>query len=108
MYDAALGLLDLYKLRSGHWDAVGCFARRTDGRLGDALEIDDLRRLHSAVCAALLDSNPSLAEKDKGHQAATSDNALLYIHGVDPSGSVWVNYGVMVRAVGRRAPDWIG
>jgi hypothetical protein len=99
VYEAALGLLDLYKLRSSHWERVGCFARRTDGRIGESVEMSALRGLHRGVCAALLDPNPSLAEKDKGHQAATSDNALIYIHGVDPSGSVWVNYGVMVRAV---------
>jgi hypothetical protein len=98
VHEAALGLMALYELRSGHWERVGCFARRTAGRVGDPLEIEDLRGLHGGVCAALLDPNPSLAEKDKGHQAATSDNALMYVHGVDTSGSVWVNYGVMVRA----------
>lgn len=99
VYDAALGLLDLYKLRSGHWERVGCFARRTKGRVGQPVEMEALQGLHRGVCAALLDPNPSLAEKDKGHQAATSDNALIYIHGVDTFGSVWVNYGVMVRAM---------
>jgi hypothetical protein len=45
-----------------------------------------------------LDPNPSLSEKEKGHQVATSDNALVFAHRVDESGSVWVNYGAMVGA----------
>jgi hypothetical protein len=58
-----------------------------------------MRVLHRAVVAAVLDPNPSLSERDKGNQVATSDNVLLYGHRVDGSGSVWVDYGVMVRAI---------
>lgn len=98
-YEAALRLLDLYKLRSSHWERVGCLVKPVDARIGSSVDVPAVRELQRGVCAALLDPNPSLAEKDKGHQAATSDNALMYIHRVDASGSVWVNYGVMVRAV---------
>lgn len=97
--ESTLGLLDLYAFRSGSWDAVGCIARPPKGVVGDPLRVDEMRVLHRAVVAALLDPNPSLSKKDAGHQVATSDNALVYGHRVDGSGSVWVDYGVMVRAV---------
>lgn len=98
-HDAALGLLDLYEPRSGSWEAVGCVVRPPHGSVGDPVEIDDLRAIHRAVSAALLDANPSLSDKDAGHQVATSDNALVFGHRVDGSGAVWVDYGVMVRAI---------
>lgn len=97
--ESALGLLDLYKLRSGTWDGVGCVAKPPEGAVGDPIRIDSIRTLHRAVVAALLDPNPSLDDADAGHQVATSDNAIVFGHRVDGSGSVFVNYGVMVRAV---------
>lgn len=97
--ESTLGLLDLYELRSGTWDAVGCIAGPPDGLVGDPIQIDGMRALQRAVVAALLDPNPSLSQKEAGHQVATSDNALVYGHRVDGSGSVAVDYGAMVRAV---------
>lgn len=67
--------------------------------MGEAVDLDSVRALHRAVVASVLDPNPSLAEQEKGHQVATSDNALVFGHRVDESGYVSVDYGVMVRAV---------
>jgi len=55
------------------------------------------------VVAALLDRNPAL-DRDRhdsnlGHTVATSDNAALYGHRIDPEGYVAVDYGAIVTAL---------
>jgi hypothetical protein len=99
VHEHALGLLHLYKLRSEGWGAIGCVAKPSDGLVGQSSDLGSIRALHRAVVASVLDPNPSLSEKEKGHQVATSDNALVFAHRVDESGFVSVDYGVMVRAV---------
>lgn len=97
--DAIPGLLELYKTRSGDWGGVGCIARPANGQIGDPVDRQSMGVLQRGVVVSLLDGNPELPGDDNGHAVATSDNAVLFGHRVDPSGHVAVNYGVMVRAV---------
>jgi hypothetical protein len=96
--EAVRGLFDLYKVRTtslGH----GVVVRPREGRVGEAVERAMMTPLRRVLVAAVLDGNPRVTEEDRqpGHSVATSDNALLYGHGLSPDGWVAVQYGLMVE-----------
>ena len=96
--EAVRGLFELYKVRTastGH----GVVIRPQDGRVGDAIEREVMTPLRRILVAAVLDGNPQVTEPERqqGHSVATSDNALLYGHRLDPAGWVAVQYGLMVE-----------
>jgi hypothetical protein len=85
----ARGVADLFELPRGPHANVGTFARPDDGRVGDDPQdmalINDLRR---ALVAGVLDQNasPLLSEDERspnaGHEAYTSDNAIVVANGI--------------------------
>jgi hypothetical protein len=94
------GLLKMYELPSSMSDKFGCVVRRRDGKVGDKFEREEMRPLRRAVVAALLDRNPQaigLKRDSQGWHVSTSDNALLYLHQLDGSGHVAVQYGRLVE-----------
>jgi hypothetical protein len=94
------GLLKMYEARGSMADRFGSVVRRRDGKVGDRFERDEMRPLRRAMVAALLDGNPleiGKKEDTQGWHVATSDNALLYLHQLDGSGYVAVQYGRMVE-----------
>ncbi len=94
------GLLKMYEMRGSMADRFGCVVRRRDGKIGDRFEREEMRPLRRAVVAALLDRNPpeiGKKEDSQGWHVSTSDNALIYLHQLDGSGRVAVQYGRMVE-----------
>jgi hypothetical protein len=85
------------------------------GRLGDDFSRDEVRPLHRAVVAALIDGNPTLLESDgdpnAGDRMVTSENGLIYGHPIHGGGSYVISTGAMSRQLslryaepGRRVP----
>lgn len=94
------GLLKMYEMRGSMADRFGTVVRRRDGKFGDRFEREEVRPLRRAVVAALLDRVPpgiGKKEETQGWHVATSDNALVYLHQLDGSGRVAVQYGRMVE-----------
>jgi hypothetical protein len=94
------GLLRMYVLRSSVASSFGAVARACDGHVGDPFPRDDMARLRRAVVVALLDRNPEnigLKRRPTGWSVPTSDHALFYVHQLNGSGHVVVQYGRMVE-----------
>jgi hypothetical protein len=94
------GLLKMYEMRGTLADRFGCVVRRSDCKIGDRFGREEMRPLRRAVVAALLDRNPpdiGTNENSPGWHVSTSDNALIYLHQLDGSGHVAVQYGRMVE-----------
>ena len=93
------GLLEMYETRRSMSNRFGTVARRRDGRIGDHFDRAEMMPLHRAVVVALLDPIPlAIGKKGEtpGWSIPTSDNALVYLHQLDGSGYVAVEYGRMV------------
>jgi hypothetical protein len=96
------GLLTMYEMRASMANRFGTVVRRLDGRIGEQFEQAEMTPLHQAVMAALLDPIPSpIGKKDEtpGWSISTSDNALIYLHRLDGSSYVAVEYGRMVSTL---------
>jgi hypothetical protein len=94
------GLVKMYEMRGSMANRFGTVVRRSDGKIGDRFEREEMRPLHRAIVAALLDPIPleiGKKEDTQGWGIATSDNALIYLHQLDGSGRVAVQYGRMVE-----------
>ena len=94
------GLLEMYEMRGSMSNRFGTVVRRRDGKIGGRFEREEMRNIRRAVVAALLDRIPleiGKKEDTQGWHIATSDNALLYMHQLDGSGRVAVQYGRMVE-----------
>jgi hypothetical protein len=94
------GLLKMYEMRGSMANRFGSIVRPREGKIGDRLERDEMRPLRRAVVASLLDRNPPAIrhnEDTQGWHVSTSDNALVYLHQLDGSGRVAVQYGRMVE-----------
>ena len=94
------GLLKMYEMRGSMADRFGTVVRHRDGKVGDRFNRREMRPLHLAVVAALLDRGPpeiGKKEDTQGWHVATSDNGLIYLHQLDGSGRVAVQYGRMVE-----------
>jgi hypothetical protein len=93
------GLLKMYEMRGSMGDRFGCVVRSRDGKIGDQGDPGDMRPVRRAVVAALLDRNPPETAKEdaQGWNVSTSDNALVYLHQLDGTGDVAVQYGRMVE-----------
>jgi hypothetical protein len=74
-----------------------------DGRVGDELPRDAMAPLRRALCAALVDLNPSFLEQDDqthpnaGNAVASADNAQVYGHPLTGEHSYVLVEGAMVR-----------
>ena len=96
------GLLKMYELRVSMGNHVGTVVRRREGRIGDHFGRSEMKPLRRAVVAALLDPIPTALgrqEDTQGGGIPTSDNALIYLHQLDGSGHVAVQYGRMVTTM---------
>jgi hypothetical protein len=96
------GLLKMYEMRGSMANRSGTVVRRRDGKIGDRFQREEMRLLRRAVVAALLDRAPleiGKKEDTQGWHVPTSDNALLYLHQLDGSGRVAVEYGRMVTTM---------
>jgi hypothetical protein len=94
------GLLKMYEMRGSMANRFGCVVRRRDAKIGDHFARDEMRPLRRAIVAGLLDRNPpAIGKKEdtQGWHVSTSDNALIYLHQLDGSGRVAVQYGRMVE-----------
>jgi len=94
------GLLKMYEMRGSMANRFGCVVRRRDGKIGEHFAREEMRPLRRAVVAALLDRIPPEIGKKadtQGWHVPTSDNALVYLHQLDGSGRVAVQYGRMVE-----------
>jgi hypothetical protein len=96
----AEGLLKMYEMRGSMANRFGTVVRRWAGKVGDRFEREEMQPLHRAVVVALLDPIPleiGKKEDTQGWGIPTSDNALIYLHQLDGSGHVAVQYGRMVE-----------
>jgi hypothetical protein len=96
------GLLTMYEMRGSMANRFGTVVRRRDAMIGDRFEREEMRPLHRAVVAAVLDPIPlaiGKKEETQGWSIPTSDNALIYLHLLDGSGHVAVEYGRMVTTM---------
>jgi hypothetical protein len=96
------GLLKMYEMHGSMANRFGTVVRRRDGKIGDRFEREEMQPLHRAVVAALLDPVPlAIGKKEdtQGWSIPTSDNALIYLHQLDGSGHVAVEYGRMVTTM---------
>jgi hypothetical protein len=96
------GLLTMYEVNASMANRFGTVVRHLDGRIGDSFKRQELKPLHQAIVAALLDPIPqAIGKKDEtpGWSIPTSDNALIYLHQLDGSGYVAVEYGRMVTTL---------
>jgi hypothetical protein len=96
------GLLKMYEMRGSMANRFGTVVRRRDGLIGDRFDREEMTPLHRAVVAALLDPIPrAIGKKEdtQGWSIPTSDNALIYLHQLDGSGHVAVEYGRMVTTM---------
>ncbi len=96
------GLLKMYEMRGSMANRFGTVVRRRDGKIGDRFGRSEMKPLHRAVVAALLDPIPLVARNDaetQGWHIPTSDNALIYLHQLDGTGYVAVEYGRMVSTM---------
>jgi hypothetical protein len=95
------GLLTMYEMRGSMANRFGTVVRRHDGKIGDRFERSEMTPFHRAVVAALLDPIPLVGKKNstEGWSIPTSDNALVYLHQLDGSGYVAVEYGRMVSTM---------
>jgi hypothetical protein len=96
------GLLKMYEMRGSMANRFGTVVRLREGKIGDRFAREEMRLLRRAVVAALLDRNPpeiGKKEDSQGWHVATSDNALVYLHQLDGSGRVAVEYGRMVATM---------
>jgi hypothetical protein len=96
------GLLRMYELRVSMGNRVGTIVRRREGRIGDRFDPSEMKPLRRSVVAALLDPIPAALgrqEDTQGGGIPTSDNALIYLHQLDGSGHVAVQYGRMVTTM---------
>lgn|GEM_PF-1541300 len=98
--EQARGVHALYRL-SGDRRGFGAFVRGVQP-VGEELDSAGLGLLRLAVVPAMLDRNPSRADPgdepdNAGHAMCTSENALLFGHGVDPEGYTAFSYGTMVQ-----------
>ena len=93
------GLLKMYEMRGSMADRFGCVVRRSDGKVGDRFDRNEMRPIRRAIVVALLDRVPEIGQKQntQGWHVPTSDNALVYLHQLDGSGYVAVDYGRMVE-----------
>jgi hypothetical protein len=70
--------------------------------VGEDVDQQGLTVLRLAVVTALLAVNPSRADPgaedyNAGHRMCTTENALLFGHGVDSDGYTGFSYGTMVE-----------
>jgi hypothetical protein len=100
--EQARGVAALYRLAG---DSRGFEAfLRGEQPVGEELDDDAHSRLYQTVVTALLDVNASQAggdydEHNSGHRICTTENALLFGHGVDPDGYTAYSYGSMVQTL---------
>lgn len=79
---------------------MGCIGKSHDDPIGVPVDVIHYRPLHRTAVPALLDANSNRTmEKQQGWAVATSDNALLYGHRLDPDGHIAVQYGAMVQTL---------
>jgi hypothetical protein len=101
MVDHARGVWRLYRMPAGA-TGYGCFLCREGQAVGAELDQTGLRTLHSAVCVALLDQNPSRAvagmvdDYNTAHRMCTTENALLLGHRFDVDLYTGYETGTMV------------
>lgn len=96
------GLLKMYETRTSMSNRFGTIVRQRDGKIGDQFDRAEMKPLHRALVAALLDSIPvAIGKKEdaEGWSIPTSDNALIYLHQLDGSGYVAIEYGRMVATM---------
>lgn len=101
---AAAGLARLYALEKPR-TALGAFVFREGVGVGGEVNGTDVRLMHRALAIGVLDINPPpprLGEEgtgNEGHAAMTSDNAIVYGHGIGADGYVAAEYGAMIRTL---------
>lgn len=96
------GLLTMYEMRGSMANRFGTIVRRREGKIGDRFQRSEMKPLHRVVVAALLDPIPLVGkneESTEGWSIPTSDNALIFLHQLDGSGYVAVEYGRMVSTM---------
>jgi hypothetical protein len=97
----ARGVAALYRLE-GDSRGFGAFPRTVEQPVGEEFDGEALSRLHQTVLTAMLDENPSQAggaydEYNAGHRICTTENGLLFGHGVGADGYTAYSYGTMVQ-----------
>jgi hypothetical protein len=102
--ELARGVHALYRF-DGNRPGFGAFVRSAEP-VGNELDVVEMSRLRLSVVAALLDTNPSLADpehvpENAGHRICTSENAFVIGHGIDDHG-----YTGYVR--GTMSQMWVG
>jgi hypothetical protein len=100
--EKARGVAALYRL-PGDGRGFGAFLRG-EQPVGAEFDEDAYSRLYQTVVTALLDVNASQAggdydEHNAGHRICTTENALLFGHGVDADGYTAYSYGSMVQTL---------
>ena len=96
------GLLEMYELRSSVAKSFGTVVRRRCGAIGERFERWEMTLLRRTVVAALLDPIPRAFRETadaQGWSIPSSDNAIIYLHQLDGSGHVAIDYGRMVRTL---------